>query len=549
MARLDRLGPAAKEVAQIGAVIGRDFSYELLASVAERPEAELQGALGRLVEAGLTFQRGAPPHAEFQFKHGLVRDAAYESLLKTRRKGVHQRIAEALAHRAAQGVDIAPEILAHHYAEAGALEAAARQWLEAGRRNARRSANAEAIQYFERALGAVRDLPDTEVLRQLELEIQLALIPVLMSSIGLAEQRTLDAAERAQVLCEEFRALDRILPVLFAQFSYLTASARLMPALEIARRVLRLGETSGEPLAKFVGHRAIGFCEAWLGNLAAAEREFDLAFALEGAVGSQDLAFKFGHDLRITGLAVYSIVKLQLGCIDEGRRMLAEAMRRAKHLNHPLTLVFVLRYHSAFEAMVRSYAEVQRTGEAMASLCAHWDIQQWRHLGDLLHLWASMQLGSKADPVHLVRVFEQHRSGGFSFNDPFHVMLVADAWAANKDMARADCTLDEALGLAETTGEGWLTPELFRRKAQFALGQGSEGLAEQRFEAALRVAQEQQARFFELCAARDLARLWRDQGRHNEARDLLAPIYGRFTEGFDTPDLKDAKALLDELRG
>ncbi|MET0532061.1 MAG: AAA family ATPase, partial [Microvirga sp.] len=420
MARLDRLQPV-KEVAQIAACVGREFDYRLLAAIAPLPEPELRDAMDRLAAAGLIFGRGPPSEAIYTFKHALVRDAAYESLLKARRKAVHQRIAEALAQKAAEGADVAPEILAHHYAAAGAFEAAAREWLEAGRRNARRSANTEAIQYFERALRALGDLPDRAELRKLELELQLALMPVLMCSIGFAQRRTLEVAERALVLCEEFGMIDRVLPILFGQLSYYTASAQLVPALEIARRILQLGETSGDTLARFVGHRTVGFCQAWIGNLTAAEREFDQAIHLAGGIERQDLAFEFGHDLRITGLAVYSVAKLRLGYIDAGCRQLAEATSRAKDLNHPLTLAFVLQNRSTFAALIRDYREVQRSGEALGAFCAQQGIRQWRYLGDLLHLWASMQLAGEGEPACLVRAFEQHQGGGYRLNKPFHL--------------------------------------------------------------------------------------------------------------------------------
>jgi tetratricopeptide (TPR) repeat protein len=503
MARLDRLSQVRK-IAEIGAAIGREFSQELIGAVSEWPETDLNDALDQLVASELVYRRGTPPDALYTFKHALVQEAAYESLLKTKRRSMHRVIAEALAERAAEGVEVAPEILAHHHEEAGAHEEAARQWLEAGRRNARRSANSEAIQYFERAIRAIRRLPSTAQVKELELELHLALIPALMSSVGFAHQNTAEAADRALVLCEEFGATDRLLPILFSRLSYHTASAQLIPALEIADRILRLGQSSGDTLTLFVGHRTVGFCHCWMGNLKPAEQELDRALRLAEGIHRKDLAFEFGHDLKITGRIVCGGVKLRLGHIGEGRRLLARASSEAKDLNHPLTLATLWKTRSIYEATLRNYSEVQQTSLALQAICAQRDIRQFQHIAELLHLWAEMHLGSDIEPSRLVQALERHRAGSFRLNN--------------------------------------------RRRASNLLRSGSGELAEQWLRASLERAREQQARIAELCAARDLARIWAERGEREMACDLLAPVYGWFTEGFDTPDLKEAKALLDGMR-
>jgi class 3 adenylate cyclase/tetratricopeptide (TPR) repeat protein len=318
MGRLDRLGPA-KEVAQIAACIGREFDHTVLAKITALPEADLDKAMDRLAAAELVFRHGIPPEARYSFKHALLRDAAAESLLRSRRREVHQRIVEVLTRQTADGTEMSAEVLAYHCEEAGARAQAARHWLAAGDRNAHRAANIEALRCFDRALRDLEGLADPETAKRLELDIQLARIPVLMS-IGFADRQTAEAAERALALCDELGASDRTLPLLFSQFSYCTSTAQLGRALEIARRIVTLGDSSGEALPQLVGHRAVGFCWSWMGDLTTAERELRTALRLAESIQRPDLAFELGHDPKITARTYLGSVKLRQGEIREARR-------------------------------------------------------------------------------------------------------------------------------------------------------------------------------------------------------------------------------------
>lgn len=547
MGRLDRLGPA-KEVAQIAACIGREFDHTILANVAAVPEAELDEAMSRLAAAELVSRRGAPPEARYSFKHALLRDAAAESLLRSRRREVHQRIARVLAREAAHGAEVSAEVLAYHCDEAGAMEQAARHWLTAGDRNAHRAANIEALRCFDRALRDLEASADPETAKRLELDVQLARIPVLMS-VGFADRQTAEAAERALALCDELGASGRSLPLLFSQFSYCTSSAQLRRALEIAHRIVTLGDSSGETLPQLVGHRAVGFCWSWMGDLATAERELRIAMRLAASIQRPDLAFELGHDPKITARAYLGSVKLRQGEVHEAYTLVAEALKEARRLDHTLTLALVLRHSSIFASLAGNHGEVKALAAALRDLCVERGVRQWRYLGELLFLWASHRLGETVAKDRVREAFERQRETGFLLNMPFNLMLMAEVCFASGDLAGSDGLLQEALSFAEASGELWLRPELHRRRACYSLfgAAVSKECAEQCLSEVLHEARQQGDRFAELRASHDLARLWAEQGERQKARDLLGPVCVWFGGRGDLRDVAEATALLDTL--
>jgi hypothetical protein len=552
MARLDRLGPAVKEVAQIGSAIGREFSYELLAAVAQTGQKALQEALAGLAEAGLVFQRGTPPEASYAFKHMLVQDATYRTLLRSKRQELHARIAAVLEERFLDSVRARPELLAHHNAEAGVLHKAATLWLQAGRNYARRSANVEASRFCERALAAVRALPDTSANRQLELEIQLAHIPALMAVAGFADARTMGAARRAGALCEEFNATRQVVPVLFGQLSYHTASGNFMAAEEIASGILKLGQTHQDKLALFVGHRALGFCHVWLGKLTSAQDELEAALAIAPNIASGgELAYEFGHELVTTARVVYGDVKLQRGWIDEGRRLQNQAQQAAETLEHWFTLMYVLFHRLRTEAMAANYAVVLDLAQALHAMCQQHSIVQWGRPGDFFRWWATMKLNGTVEELPaLLDALREHRQGVYQMNVPYYLVLAAERCTAAEEFGAAEELFSDASAAIERSGEVWVNPHLYRLRGSLFAARANNGWAqaEECLLASLAEARQQNGKFAELLAARDLARSWAERGDHRKALDLLAPVYGWFTEGFDAPDLKEAKALLDALR-
>jgi hypothetical protein len=415
-----------------------------------------------------------------------------------------------------------------------------------GKRNARRGANAEAIRCFERALRDLEELPDRDAAKQLELDVLVDLVPVFMA-VGFADRRTVEAAERALVLCDEFEAGRRAMPLLQSQFTYRGASAELRQAVDLALRIIALGERNNDTLAKLVGHRAVGFCWSWMGDLATARRELDIALRFAELVETSDLVFELGA--RVTALNLLTGVMLRQGDVAAGRDLMAATIDEATRLNHSLTLALVVRVALVLRALVGEDEEVRALARRLRDLCAERDIRQWRHLGDLFELWALRRAGGAVELDHVLAVLQRHREGGFRLNMPFHLMLVAEVCFAVGDRARADRMLEEAMDLARETGEAWVRPELLRRRARDGLAAASvpTEAAERWLSEAMVEARKQGDRLAELRVGRDLAGVRADRGERQQARDLLAPICGWFTGRGEVRDLIEARALLTEL--
>ena len=324
MARLDRLGPA-KEVAQIGAAIGREFSHALLAAVARKPEAELQSALDRLIAAGLLFRQGVPPHATYLFKHALVQDAAYGTLLREPRRALHARIAETLESQFAEIAENQPELLARHCTEAGLIEKAAGLWGKAGQRSLERSALVEAVEQLTRALDQIATLPATPALRREQIKLQVALITPLMHVKGYAAPETKAAAERARLLIEQAEALGEppedpllLFSVLYGFWvaNYVAFNGDVMR--ELAAQFLALAEKQGATVPLMIGHRLMGTSLLLTGDIAEGRAHFDQAIALYDPAEHRPLATRFGQDVRVAILCL-SVAGSVVAWLSRGR--------------------------------------------------------------------------------------------------------------------------------------------------------------------------------------------------------------------------------------
>jgi predicted ATPase len=461
-ARLDRL-PAARTVAQVAACLGREFTFRQLEAVSQTSAQRLFAALRDLQAAELIFQSGMPPDAVYSFKHALVRDAAYESLLKTKRRDVHGRIATALEHNPLLSKATSAEVLAYHCSEAGASGRAAKYWLEAGRDNARRAANAEALRFFDRALASLKTMPDDEDRRRTELEIRLATVPALMATAGFSASRIDDVAQEAIRLCEEFDEVSRLAPLLFGQFSLKTAVADLEGAIQIASRIANVGARTADPLTVFMGHRALGFCFSWTGKLMDAEQQLAQALEIASGLERRDLALKFGHEPVITAQIILGSVKRQLGAHGEGDRVAAAALQEAEALGHPLTLAYVLRHQAIFETLSEHIAHVHELGARLQDVCNRYAIREWQSLGILFELWA-VSRNSAIAAEQFLEALERHRASNFRLNLPFFLMITADGCTKAGNTATAIQLLDEAAQLIKSTGEVWIEPYIAHRR-------------------------------------------------------------------------------------
>jgi class 3 adenylate cyclase/predicted ATPase len=556
MARLDRLGPA-KEVAQIGAVMGREFSHALLAAVARKPETELQSSLDRLVEAGLVFRQGEAPQASYLFKHALVQDAAYGTLLRERRRELHARIAETLERQFAEIAENRPELLARHCTEARLIEKAASLWGKAGQRSLARSALVEAAEQLARALDQIATLQSTTALRREQISLQVALITPLIHIKGYAAPETKAAVERARLLIEEAQARGEPAedPLLLFSVLYGFWVANFVAfngdiCRDLARRFLELAakdETTAPPL---IGRYIMGNASLFTGDLVEARRHYDKAVTLYAAGEHRPLAMRFGQDVGVAVLSFRSWALWLLGYPDAARVDADQALRDAREIDHAATLMFALALTPQAHFLSADYARVSGANDKLLALADDKNARYWKAVGTVLKGNLLAATGRTLDAVQeITSGLTAFRSTGATLYVPSWLSYLARAYADLGKIEDAWRCIGEATAAIEVTNQRWCEAEVNRVAGEITLiSPGPDvGKAQEHFERALAVARQQQAKSWELRAAVSMAQLWRDQGKCNEARDLLTPVYNWFTEGFDTRDLKQAKALLGAL--
>ncbi len=556
MARLDRLGPA-KEVAQIGSAIGREFSHALLASVVRKPEAELGSALDRLVQAGLLFKQGVPPQASYLFKHALVQDAAYGTLLREPRRALHARIAETLESQFSETAESQPELLAHHCTEAGLIEKAAGLWGKAGQQSVARSALVEAAAQLTRALDQIATLPGTAALRREQIKLQVALITPLMNVKGYAAAEPKAAAEQARLLIEQAEALgepseDQLLlySVLYTFWAANLVAFNGDACRDLAAQFLAVAEKQRATVPLMVGHRMMGTSLLFRGEIAEGREHLDQALALYDPAEHRPLAARFGQDLGVAILDYRSVALWPLGYPEAALRDTDDALRNAREIGQAATLMHALFHASIPHALCGNCAAAAAQAQELVALAEekgslHWKPNGMTNQGCVLAL-----TGRAPDAIEmLISGNAARRTTGATLWTPFYLLHLARAHAELGQFAAARHCIGEAMTAAERTKEKWCEAEIHRTAGEIALmsPEPDAAKAQAHFERAIAIARAQQAKSWELRAATSLARLWRDHGKRQQARDLLAPVYGWFTEGFDTADLKEANALLDEL--
>jgi class 3 adenylate cyclase/predicted ATPase len=557
MARLDRLG-GSKELAQIGAAIGREFSHELLAAVACRPEAKLEMQLDRLMRAGLLFRQGVPPDATYLFKHALVQDAAYGLLLREPRRDLHARIAETLESKFDEIAENRPEVLARHWAEAGYVERAAVLLGKAGQRSAQRSALIEAAEQLRRALDLIASLPSTPLLRREEINLQVELITPLLHVRGYAAPETRAAVERARLLIERAEALGEHPedPLLLFSVLYGLWVANLVAfngdvMRELAIQFLALAEKQSATGPVMMAHRQMGLSLLHTGDIAEGRAHLDQAIALYDPAEHRDLATRFfGQENGAAIMSWRSIASWLLGYPDAALADAERALRLAREAEHLATLVYVINFsiwsyircgdYTTAATLVDEYVPLQN--QLGSSFWDGWGMMQRGCLWTLT--------GKAPEAVRTIASgVETMRSTGTTMWMPLFLSYLARANAEIGQFDEASTRIGEATTAVETTKERWHEAELNRVAGEIAL-LGTEpdvAKAEAHFARALEVARQQQAKSWELRAAMSMARLLCAQGKRGRARDILAPVYGWFTQGFDTLDLRQAKLLLEEL--
>jgi predicted ATPase len=555
MARLDRLGPV-REVAQIGAVIGRGFSYGLLRDVAAMEDAPLQAAVEKLADADILLVQGLPPDADYRFKHALIQDAAYENLLKSRRQVLHRRIAQALLDHAST-VGAEPELLAHHFSQAGEIETAIEWWGKAGQRSLARSALVEGIEQLTRALAQIGTLPATPALRREEIKLQVAIITPLVHVKGAAAPETKDAVERTRLLIEKAEALGEPPedPLLLYFVIYGSWLANLIAfngdvCRDLAAHFLALAERQGATVPVMLGHRLMGTTLLHTGDFLQSRAHLDRAFALYDPVEHRALVTRFGQDSGVAILAYRAVAVWQLGYPEAALANAEQALKYAREISQAATLMHALTFTSATHILCGNYAAANTLVGELVELADEKGAAFWKAIGLLHRGWLFSLTGKTAVAVQTITSgLTSMRSTGATLNIPSYLLSFASAHARNGQFDDAWIFVNEAMTAEETTKGRRYGSEINRVAGEIVLlsPKPDAAKAEAYFERALKIAREQQAKSLELRASMSLARLWRSQGKVQQARELLAPVYGWFTEGFDTLDLKEAKALLQEL--
>ncbi len=550
MARLDRLGLAAREVAQIGAAIGREFSYELLSAVAPRGEAETQAALARLVAAGLVFQRGTPPAAEYQFKHALVQDTAYGTLLRSPRQALHGRIAAAIGERSPDVAERQPDLLAYHCSEAGQPERAASHWLDAGRRAAARSANVEAIAHLSRGVAALAPLAETPERACQELALQLALGPAVMSTRGFGAPEAEVAYRRARELADrsgDDRSLFAAIWGLWLATGQSTAGGHRESLVE---ELFRVAGPLDDPGLRMQAHHAAWATGIFRGDLAGSREHVRQGLALydRNEHGMHALLYG-GHDPAVCGTGQAGMALWMLGYPDQAVASVRQGSNLANDLAHLPSIGHSLYFAGVVHMMRGDAAAVLDVGERLIALGREHGLAQYQVLGDGMHGWARARLGEIEEGLAELRGAINAYGTIATVMLGFFKTALAEIELRAGFVDMAVTALDDAEAAMEHKGEFVWCGDILRVKGDLRMAMTPADLsaAEKFYEQASALAREHDAKSLELRAALGLARLWQRQGRRTEAHGLLAPLYGWFTEGFDTPDLVEAKALLDAL--
>ncbi|MFB3086737.1 MAG: AAA family ATPase [Acidiferrobacterales bacterium] len=550
MARLDRLAPV-KEVAQLAAALGRTFTYQLLAAVSPLDDKELEDALGQLVQAELIYRRGLSPDVTYEFKHALVQDAAYQSLLKSKRQRYHQKIARVLGEQFATTAETEPEVLAYHYTEAGLAEQAIPLWRQAGQRASERSANLEAIAHLTRGLELIKIRPDTPERARQELGLCLTLGPALMAIKGYAVPEVAQLYVRAQELCRQVGTASQLFAATWGLWLHSQQSGQLEKARGLAKEVLTVAERQNDSALRLQAHHAAWATFYRLAEFSACGQHTEQGIALYNLDKHRSHVYLYGgHDPGVCGRTHASAALWCLGYPDQALEKAQDALTLGQQLLHPFSLVDALLGGARNHQFRRETHLARERAEAMIALSTEHGFLQGGAWGTVTRGWAFAAEGqADAGIAEMHRGLATMRAAGAQAHRPYFLALLAEGYGQTEKTEEGLSALAEAMSLIEKIGERTWEAEIHRLKGELLLMRSvkNQPEAERCFNRAIEIARQKSAKSLELRAVTSLSRLWCDQGKRQEAHDLLAPVYKWFTEGFDTADLKEAKALTEEL--
>ena len=550
MARLDR-DQAVKEIAQIGAAIGREFSYEVIAAVFQYSEAALDSALKQLTESGLAFRRGTPPEANYTFKHALVQDAAYNSLLKSRRQELHTKIAQVLEVDFPKTKDTEPELLAHHLTAAGQADAAVGYWQKAGKLAIKRLALKEAISHLRQGMDLIGMLPPSMERDGIELDLRISLGSAWLAFKGWIAPEVWSSFHPALALAKALGRQDALLPIYLGLWVYLLCQCRLVETLDWSIEMLASAKASGDSDLLVVGHRATCVTYFYRGDFNQSREHGDKVMALYNEEKHHHLASIANVDPKTSAGIHISVGAWMLGYPDRAVQLSNANEAHAQRRGHPFDISWAL----TFGALVWNFR-----GESEESLARAEMADRLGRAHSLPFISDVLAYGFRAiaelrgerlkEAIPQMRsVIERWRIGGGELSVPYYRALLAEGLVLSGDLGGGLRLIEESVAQIARPGweERWYVAEVLRLKGWMLQKQGTVDAAEQSYCASLDVAREQQAKSWELRTSTNLAGLWQSQGKRKEAYELIAPIYNWFTEGFETKDLKDAKARLEVL--
>jgi class 3 adenylate cyclase/predicted ATPase len=541
MARLDRLAPV-REVAQIGAVIGREFGHELLAQVTGFPKLQIEDGVGQLVAAGLVFRRGTGNQSSYIFKHALVQDAAYNSLLVSRRQQLHARIAQMMEENFPETGAREPELLAYHCDKAGLHESAVQYYESAGRRALAQSAVTEALAHFDHALEALLKLPASRERLQRELSIQLALGSAYVAANGFAAPETGAAYTRAAELCEALGESRQLFPVLYGLLLFHLYAAQLAEAKEIAERLLNHAQTSNERTLLFFAHRAAGVSALPAGKFCEARSHLEEALTLYDESEHQTPSFIYAFDPRVVCLDYLARALLPLGFPEQALRTNDEAVATAHRIAHHNSLSLPLFFGGVLRQILGDHEGVKVRCVELARIADELGFGFWRAGSLILHGWLLAESGDvEFGRRELAQGVEAWRASGASYMVPYFLALQAQIEHRAGNTEAALGLLEMATARVDQTGERWFEAELLRLRGNYLRLSGTCVQDAKRFlHRALMIADQQKALFWQLRAARSLAEAEPDSAAECHR---VAMIYGQFKEGFELADLQIARTL------
>lgn len=554
-ARIDRLPPAEKRLLQAAAVIGKDIALPLLQGLAGLPEEELRRGLRYLQAAEFFYETRLVPEPTYTFKHILTQEVAYQSLLQSTREQYHRQIAQVVEERFPEIAATQPEWLAHHYTEAGLIAQAIPYWRQAAQRAIERSAYVEAISHLTRGLELLKSLPNTPERIPHELDLQTALGLASMATKGYAAVEVEQAYSRARELCEQAGHTPQLFPLLWGLWSFYLMRG-LQTALELSKQLLTLAEQIQDTGFLLEAHRGLGITLFYLGELGLAREHLDQGMALYDAQQHRSHAFLYGQDPGLACLSYAAWTLWLLGYPDQALQKRHEVLTRIREVSHPFRLAYALTLAAMLHHDLREQEAVQERAEAVIALCTEHGFPLWLAGGMILQGWALAAQGqAEVGIVQIHQGLAAWRATGAETGQPCWLLLLAEAYGKAGRAEEGLGVVGEALAAVHNSGEQRWAAELYRLKGELLLTPAADGgltpapveEAETCFRQAVDIARRQHAKAIELQAVMSLSRLWRQQGKRDEARQLLAEMYGRFTEGFDTADLREAKRLLESL--